>query len=42
MIKTAPIVIFDANIPLDGMEAILELCKKHDKPGLKTIILFLN
>lgn len=34
-IKSAPIVIFDANIPIDGIGTILELCEKYERPGKK-------
>ncbi|XP_055305560.1 uncharacterized protein LOC129570133 [Sitodiplosis mosellana] len=33
LIQSAPIVVFDANIPIDGMGIILELCKKYEKPA---------
>ncbi|XP_031625901.1 pseudouridine-metabolizing bifunctional protein C1861.05 [Contarinia nasturtii] len=33
VLRSAPIVIFDANIPIDSMGTILELCKKYNKPA---------
>lgn len=33
LISAAPIVLFDANISVDTMGTILELCEKYDKPG---------
>lgn len=32
-IKSAPIVVFDANLSVDAMSTILELCRKYNKPG---------
>lgn len=33
LIASAPIVLFDGNISVDTMGTILEICRKHRKPG---------
>lgn len=33
MIQTAPIIVFDANLTIEAMTTILELCQKYNKPG---------
>lgn len=33
LIKTAAIIVFDANLTVDTMSTILELCQKYKKPG---------
>lgn len=33
LISKAPIIVFDANITVDAMGTILDLCKKYNKPG---------
>lgn len=33
LIKAAPIIVFDANLSVDAMSTILELCRKYNKPG---------
>lgn len=33
IIKTAPIIVFDANLTVETMATILELCRKYNKPG---------
>lgn len=32
-IASAPVIVFDGNIPLDTMGTILEMCRKYRKPG---------
>lgn len=33
LIASSPIVVFDANLPIDTMATILDICKKYQKPG---------
>lgn len=42
LIKAAPIIVFDANLTVDAMSTILELCKKYNKPGMNTNTIFIR
>lgn len=33
-IQKAPVVVFDANLSVDCMATILEICGKYDVPGM--------
>lgn len=33
LIKTAPIIVFDANLTVETISTILDLCRKYNKPG---------
>lgn len=33
LIKDAPIVVFDANLTVEAISTILDLCRKYNKPG---------
>lgn len=40
-IKQAPLIIFDANLTIDTMSLILDMCRKYNKPGKSSNTKFL-
>lgn len=40
LIQDAPVVVFDANLSLDCIATVLELCGKYDIPGMFLCIFY--